>query len=62
MFLPRFAQGNRGRIWKLLQKTVYVCLLVVIFVLVFRAGDLSIDVRDYVQDRLAELGITLQQN
>ena len=46
----------------MLQKTVYVCLLVVIFALVFRAGDLSIDVRDYVQDRLVELGITLQQN
>jgi hypothetical protein len=41
---------------------VYVCLLVVIFALLFRAGDLSIDARDYIQDRLAELGITLPQN
>ena len=54
--------GNRGRICKLLQKTMYVCLVVVIFVLVFRAGELSIDARDYIQDRLAELGITPQQN
>jgi hypothetical protein len=53
---------NRGRILKLLQKTMYVCLLVVIFVLIVRAGELSIDARDYIQDRLAELGITPQQN
>jgi hypothetical protein len=46
----------------LLQKTMYVCLLVVIFVLVFRVGELSIDARDYIQDRLAELWITPQQN
>jgi hypothetical protein len=46
----------------LLQKTMYVCLLVVIFVLVFRAGELLIDARDYIHDRLAELGIAPQQN
>jgi hypothetical protein len=34
----------------------------VIFALLFRAGELSINARDYIQDRLAELGITLQQN
>jgi hypothetical protein len=28
--------------------------------LVFRAGELSKDARDYIQDRLAELGITPQ--
>ena len=46
----------------MLQKAMYVCLPVVIFVLAFRAGELSIDARDYIQDRLAELGITPQQN
>jgi len=60
--LHRGHARNRGRICKLLQKTMYVCLVVVIFVLVFRAGELSIDARDYIQDRLAELGITPQQN
>jgi hypothetical protein len=39
---------------------MYVCLVVVIFVLVFRAGELSKDARGYIQDRLAELGITPQ--
>ena len=46
----------------MLQKTRYICLLVVIFVLVFRAGELLIDARDYIQDRLAEMGITPQQH
>jgi hypothetical protein len=57
-----FEQGNRGKIWKLLKKTVSVCVLVVIFALVFRVGDLSTDARDYIQDRLAELRIAFQQN
>ena len=46
----------------MLQKTRYICLLVVILVLVLRAGELLIDARDYIQDRLAELGITPQRN
>jgi len=46
----------------LLQKTRYICLLVVILVLVLRAGELLIDARDYIQDRLAEMGIMPQQN
>jgi len=37
-------------------------LLVVILVLVLRAGELLIDARDYIQDRLAEMGIMPQQN
>jgi hypothetical protein len=62
MFIPRSREENRGRIRKLLQKTVSVCVLVVIFALVFRAGDLSVGARNFLQDRLTELGITLQQN
>jgi len=46
----------------LLQKTRYICLLVVILVLVLRAGELLIDARDYIQDRLAEMGIMPQQH
>ena len=46
----------------MLQKTRYICLLVVILVLVLRAGELLIDARDYIQDRLAEMGIMPQQN
>ena len=46
----------------MLPKTRYIWLLVVIFMLVFRAGELLIDARDYIQDRLAELGITPQRN
>jgi hypothetical protein len=37
-------------------------VLVAIVVLVFRAGDLSIEARDFIQDRLTELRIVLQQN
>jgi hypothetical protein len=37
-------------------------VLVVIFALVFRAGDLSVSARNFLQDRLTGLGITLQQN
>ena len=46
----------------MLQKTRYICLLVVILVLVLRAGELLIDARDYIQDRLAEMGIMPQQH
>jgi hypothetical protein len=41
---------------------VSICVLVVIFALVFRAGDLSTDARDFIQDRLTELRTVLQQN
>ena len=43
----------------MLRKTVYLCVLIGIGVLVFRASDLSVDARDFIQDRLTELGITL---
>jgi hypothetical protein len=44
------------------QKTVFICVLVAIFALIFRVGDLSADARNFLQDRLVELGTTLQQN
>ena len=62
MFLVAFARGSRVRIWRLLRKTVYYCVLIGIVVLVFRVGELSVDARDYIEDRLAELKIALQQN
>jgi hypothetical protein len=46
----------------LLRKTVFVCVPVAIFALIFRVGDLSSDARNFLQDRLVELGITVQQN
>jgi hypothetical protein len=46
----------------LLQKTVFICVLVAIFALVFRAGDLSVAARNFLQDRLTGLGITIQPN
>jgi len=46
----------------LLKKTVSIGILIVIVTLVFRAGNLSIDARDFVQDRLSELRVVLQQN
>jgi len=46
----------------LLRKVVSICVLVAIFAFVFRAGDLSIDARDFIQDRLTELRIVLQRN
>jgi len=46
----------------LFQKTVSICILIAIVALVFRAGDLSIDARDFIQNRLSELRIVLQQN
>jgi len=46
----------------LLKETVSICILIVIVTLVFRAGSLSIDARDFVQDRLSELRVVLQQN
>jgi hypothetical protein len=46
----------------MLQRTVSLCILIAIVALVFRAGDLSIDARDFIQDRLSELRILLQQN
>jgi hypothetical protein len=45
----------------MLQRAVSVCLLVVIVLLLFRVGDLSTQARDFIQDRLTELGIA-QQN
>jgi len=50
------------RIWRLLRKTLYLCALVGIVVLLLRVGDFSVDARNYVQDRLAELKIAFQQN
>jgi len=41
---------------------VSVIALVLIGVLVFRAGDLFAVARDYIQDRLAEPRSALQQN
>jgi hypothetical protein len=46
----------------LLQKTVSICVLVVIVLLVFRAGDLSAGARDFIQDWLMALTIAVQQN
>ena len=46
---------------KLLQKLGSVCLLVVIFALLFRVGELSVNACNFLQDRLTELGIP-QQN
>jgi len=46
----------------LLRKTLYLCALVGIVVLLLRVGDFSVDARNYVQDRLAELKIAFQQN
>jgi hypothetical protein len=46
----------------LLQKTVLICVLVAIFALIFRVGDLSADACNFLQDRLFVLGITVQQN
>jgi hypothetical protein len=46
----------------LLQKTVFICVLVAIFAFIFRVGNLSADARNFLQDRLVELGITVQQN
>jgi len=39
-----------------------ICLLVAIVVLVYQAGDLSIDARDFIQDRLDDLRTTLRLN
>jgi len=50
------------KVWRLLKKTVSISILIVIVTLVFRAGSLSIDPRDFVQDRLSELRVVLQQN
>jgi hypothetical protein len=61
MFPRLLRPGSRGRIWKILQRAVSVCLLVVIVLLLFRAGDFSTQARDFIQDRLTELGIA-QQN
>jgi hypothetical protein len=33
------------------QKTVFICVLVAIFALIFRVGDLSADARNFLQDR-----------
>ena len=59
MFLAALAQRHRGRIWDL-QKTLSICVLVAIAVLVCQAGDLSVDARDFIQGRLQELRIVLQ--
>ena len=45
----------------LLQKVVSVWVLVGIVALLFRAGVLSVEARDFIQDSLMELGIA-QQN
>ena len=47
---------------EMLRKTVSICILIAIVALVFRTGDLSIDARDFIQDRLSELRIMLQQD
>ena len=47
---------------EMLQKTVSICILIGIVALAFRAGDLSIHARDFVQDRLSELRIVPPQN
>ena len=44
------------------QKTVSICILIAIVALVFRVGDFSIGARDFIQNRLSELRIVLQQN
>jgi hypothetical protein len=59
MFLAALAQRHRGRIWDL-QKTLSICILIAIAVLVCHAGDLSVDARDFIQGRLQELRIVLQ--
>ena len=46
----------------MLRKTVPICVLIAIVAFVFRLGDLSIDARDFVEDRLSEWRIVLQQN
>ena len=47
---------------EMLKKAVSICILIGIVALVFRAGDLSVEARDFIQDRLSELRIILQQN
>jgi hypothetical protein len=46
----------------LLRKTVYLCSLLGIVVLLFGVGDLSVEARNYLQARLAELEFAFQQN
>jgi hypothetical protein len=41
---------------------VSLCVLIMVFALVYRAGDLSVDARDFIQDRLTALRSVLQQN
>jgi len=45
----------------LLRKAVSVCIVVTIMALIFGAGELVVSARDFIEDRLVELGIP-QQN